>query len=189
MKYFTSGVADDRTMDAIEDVIISWDEYPDVLFHVPQTTREMEDLYGEIQFTDGNSKWGTGLGWITITNDWKNEYVKRVVLPVVGVQYVNKIVEPSLRAVLELIEERGLGGNVRTCACWAPRHKMHDPARGLSTHSWAAAVDINASTNGVGSVGDLDSGIVSAFESLSWVWGGRWRPSDPMHFQLAGPAC
>jgi hypothetical protein len=56
-----------------------------------------------------------------------------------------------------------------------------------STHAWGIAIDLNASTNRLGTKGDMDSRIVTIFEEHGFLWGGRWagRSMDPMHFQFA----
>jgi len=56
-----------------------------------------------------------------------------------------------------------------------------------STHAWGIAVDLNASTNQQGTVGDMDHRIIAVFERHGFYWGGKWsgRSRDPMHFQYA----
>jgi len=51
-------------------------------------------------------------------------------------------------------------------------------------HSFGAALDLNAETNQLGTPGDMDAGLVQLFEACGWTWGGRWKRSDPMHFQF-----
>lgn len=53
----------------------------------------------------------------------------------------------------------------------------------LSTHAWAASIDLNPETNALGTVGDMKLEVVEIFEDIGFTWGGRWRRSDPMHFQ------
>jgi D-alanyl-D-alanine carboxypeptidase-like protein len=55
----------------------------------------------------------------------------------------------------------------------------------LSTHSWGIAIDLNVATNKQGTRGDMHPGLVQVFEAHGFVWGGRWRRPDPMHFQFA----
>lgn len=56
----------------------------------------------------------------------------------------------------------------------------------LSTHSWGIAIDLNAETNGLGSPGDMDPGVVQVFRDFGFEWGGGWdgHRRDPMHFQF-----
>ncbi len=186
-RYLVDGTMDSWDLDALESIL---NELKVSAPFIPTTTAELEKAYGKIEFSNGNSDWGKGPGWVKITNGWIKDNLEKYRLPIVGSHHVNVHVVDSLFEVLNEIEALGLANEIKQFACWAPRHKMHDPSRGLSLHSWAAAVDLNWETNGVGSgQGDLDPQIVHAFEKRGWVWGGRWRTSDPMHLQLAGPHC
>lgn len=55
----------------------------------------------------------------------------------------------------------------------------------LSTHSWGISVDLNADTNRLGHEPQMDIGVVKAFETFGFIWGGRFRRKDGMHFQFA----
>jgi hypothetical protein len=80
------------------------------------------------------------------------------------------------------------GYAIRLMGGFAPRHKMHDPKRSLSIHSFGAAVDFNWDTNPVGKTlkTDLPDDFVECFRSRGWDWGGAWKSiKDPMHFQFA----
>ncbi len=62
------------------------------------------------------------------------------------------------------------------------------PIRGStrwSLHSFGIALDFNASTNQLGTDGNMNEALIDIFESFGWVWGGRFRRKDPMHFQRA----
>ena len=69
-----------------------------------------------------------------------------------------------------------------------------DPSRGLSTHSWGAAIDLNVPWNGYGAVpaalgahGSVRE-LVPIFESEGFAWGGYFKPqsiADGMHFELS----
>jgi len=53
----------------------------------------------------------------------------------------------------------------------------------LSMHAYGGALDFNASTNQLGSEGDMDRGLVEVAQRRGWTWGGEWKRPDPMHFQ------
>jgi hypothetical protein len=65
----------------------------------------------------------------------------------------------------------------------------------LSSHSFGAAIDLNASLGGYwkwsgraeGNVGGFDNKIpldlVEAFERYGFIWGGKWHHYDGMHFE------
>lgn len=55
----------------------------------------------------------------------------------------------------------------------------------MSLHAFGAALDLNASTNRLGTKGDMPMEVVRVFERMGWTWGGRWRRRDGMHYQLA----
>ena len=57
-------------------------------------------------------------------------------------------------------------------------------AKELSTHSWGIAIDISPKLGPFGKpCPDYPKIIVKAFEDRGWIWGGRWRSPDGMHFQ------
>lgn len=179
-RYQVTGVADRDTLDLLDELTDGVNDG----FSVPQTLQEVEDTYGKIEYReDPEPHWGKH-GWVIVTNNWKEEYLRTVDLPIVGKLEVNKVVAPHLIEVLSAIDDLKLDYKIKEFYCYAARHKLHNPKRGLSIHSWAAAVDINPKSNGLGTVGDLDPQLVFEFESRGWVWGGKWRYSDPMHFQL-----
>lgn len=124
-----------------------------------------------------------------------------------GKLYVHRLAEPYLREALRRCQLLGCLDEIGKLGAFSFRHQRHDPARPLSYHSWAIAVDINSAQNAgwyppkrrVGCTGPEPWGeqwmerypagvsrdLVRAFESCGWKWGGRWSGFvDPMHFEL-----
>jgi hypothetical protein len=95
---------------------------------------------------------------------------------------------PQLAAALQEIVDSGLASEIRTsdyAGCYVPRFIDRDPRRGLSMHAFGLAVDLNTSTNQLGTRGDMDPGVVQIFLKWGFAWGGVWARPDPMHFELA----
>lgn len=58
----------------------------------------------------------------------------------------------------------------------------------LSMHAYGCAIDFNAAENGLGDRTPqltASNPLVRAFEKEGWIWGGRWKRIDAMHFQAA----
>lgn len=98
--------------------------------------------------------------------------------------YCNKDLVAPLEKALRNIIDRGLTGEMKTWdGCFNIRLK-----RGLSSlslHSWAIAIDINASWNGLGKTPTMSKELVACFVDAGFDWGGYWTRLDGMHFQLA----
>lgn len=179
--HYVDGLVDNNTRLALQCSVMAWKgskrEPP---FPVPNGLEEIQDTFGIIKFETL-----PGGGYANITNGWEAENIVIVDLPVVGRNQCHKLMVPVFTSVLEQIVDMGLDGDVLSFGIFNPRHKMHNPKRSLSTHSWGIACDVNAATNMPGDVGDMPEGIVQAFEAHGFNWGGRWRHRDSMHFQFA----
>ena len=55
----------------------------------------------------------------------------------------------------------------------------------LSNHSFGLALDLNTRGNQRGTVGEIDRDVVAIFKTWGFAWGGDWRFTDPMHFELS----
>lgn len=177
--YFTDGIADEKTISAIDAAVLAWEKSPRFApFKPPHGLSEIESGFGKILFEESSN------GSVII----KNDFAKNVTFtdfPVVGKQYFHTYLVEALLWVMKRIEARGLDREIFQFGSWYPRHKLHNPANGLSTHSWAIAFDLNWATNPYGGRSTLHPGIVEVCKAAGFEWGGDWKTPDPMHFQFA----
>ncbi|AZI45273.1 M15 family peptidase (plasmid) [Deinococcus psychrotolerans] len=107
--------------------------------------------------------------------------------------WMHKQVAPVFIATMQEAVRRGLLSKLREYnGCYVPRHMGWTPGRPLSVHSWGAAIDFDANTNGYGvplARMQIDQGLVRCMEECGWTWGGRWTGpyADGMHFQWSDP--
>ena len=67
--------------------------------------------------------------------------------------------------------------------CYYPRFIANTTT--LSNHSFGLALDLNVPGNGRGTVGEMNRDVVAIFKTWGFAWGGDWRYTDPMHFELS----
>jgi hypothetical protein len=97
----------------------------------------------------------------------------------------NKLIFPQLEAALREIQDRGLGDEIHPdeyAGCYYPRFIAGTTS--LSNHSFGLALDFNVPGNQRGTVGEMNREVVSIFKKWGFAWGGDWRYSDPMHFEM-----
>ena len=140
------------------------------------------DLIGEMTFRILKS------GYIEPDPAWVEANIATGTVPILGRVTCHRLVFPQLAAALAEIEQEGLARRIRPSdfgGCYVPRFIGRDPRRGLSMHAFGLALDLNVSTNYLGTRGDMDPRVVAIFEKWGFGWGGRWSTPDPMHFELA----
>jgi hypothetical protein len=97
--------------------------------------------------------------------------------------YCNKDMVGPLGLAFTNLLERGLGGELHSFdGCFNIRQMRG--SKSMSLHSWGVAVDLNASTNQMGSKPTLTPEFVKCFTDVGFDWGGDWKNPDGMHFQL-----
>ncbi len=119
---------------------------------------------------------------------WVSQYIRNESVPILGSVTCNKAMLPQLRAALKEVVERGLSSKIIRAqygGCYVPRFIASDPSKGLSFHTWGTAIDLNVPGNQRGTVGLIDREVVKIFIKWGFSWGGTWRYTDPMHFELA----
>ena len=98
---------------------------------------------------------------------------------------VNRRVVVRFMAVADELSRQELMDEVKVILSYSPRHMLHDASRPISMHAYGLAVDVNPAENRYATAGSMHPGIIKAFEAQGFTYGGRWRVSDPMHFQAA----
>lgn len=119
---------------------------------------------------------------------WVADNIRYGEVPILGTVRCHKAMLPQLRGALREVVSRGLADKIlpeQYAGCYYPRFIGRDPAKGLSLHSWGIAVDLNVPGNQRGTLGDIDRDVVAIFKKWGFAWGGDWRWTDPMHFELA----
>lgn len=119
---------------------------------------------------------------------WVADYIRTEPVPILGNVTGNKVLFPQLRGALREVQARGLADQIHPSefgGCYVPRFIGHDPAKGLSLHTWGIAVDLNVPGNQRGTAGEINRDVVAIFKKWGFAWGGDWRWTDPMHFELA----
>lgn len=119
---------------------------------------------------------------------WVAANIRTERVPLLGQVTCHRTMLPRLRAALTEVVRAGLSAVIDAGdygGCYVPRFIGHDPSRGLSLHTWGIAIDLNVATNQRGTVGRIDRRVVGIFAKWGFSWGGTWRWTDPMHFELA----
>jgi hypothetical protein len=158
---------------------------PPFNFEVPDSIEEVKALFGKFDYTEHP----TVKGDIVVDRGWVARHIVTVKdLP----GYVGKsvllhaLVVDGTRAALEAAVAARPDYAIRRMAGFVPRHKLHDPNKPLSLHSWGICLDVNSDTNAYGTVGDIPPEFVKAFEDVGFLWGGHFKGRrDDMHFQCA----
>jgi hypothetical protein len=94
------------------------------------------------------------------------------------------LIVPLQNAFTNLVSRGYAESELKTWdGCFNIRRKKG--GQNMSLHAWGIAVDLNAFSNGFGQIGNMSKGFIECFDDVGFEWGGRWRLSDPMHWQLA----
>lgn len=127
-------------------------------------------------------------GFIRPDPSWVAANIVTASVPILGSIQCHRLMVPRVKAAMEAIQEAGLARLIRPGdygGCYVPRFIDRDPSKPLSLHAFGLAIDLNVSTNGLGTRGDMDPRIIEIFDRLGFNWGGRWSRPDPMHFELS----
>lgn len=127
-----------------------------------------------------------GGGRIAPAASWVAANIRTEVVPILGSVTCHEDLFPQLRAALLEVQQRGLADEIHPdeyAGCYYPRFIAGTTT--LSNHSFGLALDLNVPGNGRGTVGEIDRDVVAIFKTWGFAWGGDWRFTDPMHFELS----
>ena len=124
-------------------------------------------------------------GTIAPDQAWVRENIVTATVPIMGRITCHRLMVPQLRGALAEVQAAGLGQLLRTYdGCYVPRFIARNPDNSISLHTWGIAIDMDAATNYRGIRGTMDIRIVEIFKRWGFRWGGDWKYTDPMHFEL-----
>ena len=116
---------------------------------------------------------------------WVRDNIRTEDVPIMGRVTCHRLMLPQLRGALQEVQAAGLAGTLKTYdGCYVPRFIERNPERSISLHTWGIAIDMDAATNYRGIRGTMDPRVVAIFKRWGFAWGGDWRFTDPMHFEL-----
>jgi hypothetical protein len=147
------------------------------------TDKEIKKYFGKFDYEEGRK------GRIIVDKKWIEKNIVCEELPIIGKIYCHKEVLFTLFRIFYRIENEGLTKEInvddykKSGGCWVTRHKCWDSSRGISTHSWGIAIDINVYKNPYGKPPNQHPAVVSIFEKYGYYWGGRFAYTDGMHFE------
>ena len=125
-------------------------------------------------------------GRVTPAAAWVRANIRTERVPILGSVTCHKDLLPQLRAALLEVEQRGLADAIdpdEYAGCYYPRFIAGTTT--LSNHAFGLALDLNVPGNLRGTVGEIDREVVDIFKTWGFAWGGDWRYTDPMHFELS----
>ena len=116
---------------------------------------------------------------------WVKAHIATEPVPILGNVTCNKLIFPQLRAALEDVITQGLADKIHPseyAGCYYPRFIAGTTT--LSNHAFGLALDLNVPGNQRGTPGEIDRGVVAIFKHWGFTWGGDWKYTDPMHFEM-----
>ena len=124
-------------------------------------------------------------GTIQPDDDWVAQNIATETLPIMGSVTCHRLMLPQLRGALEDVVKAGLASTLHTYdGCYVPRFIERNPENSISLHTWGIAIDMDAATNYRGIAGTMHPEVVAIFKRWGLRWGGDWKYTDPMHFEL-----
>lgn len=116
---------------------------------------------------------------------WVKANIKTETLPIMGRVTCHRLMLPQLRGALQAVVDAGLASTLTSYdGCYVPRFIERNPENSISLHTWGIAIDMDASKNYRGIAGTMHPEVVNIFKRWGFRWGGDWKYTDPMHFEL-----
>jgi hypothetical protein len=157
----------------------------------PHGLKQLKSVFGDIERYIVTLADGTR----TLNPDFEAEFLSYITLPfplaiagrpgkVARRLNCHRLLVGNFQAVFRELAEEKYRPHLKTFG-GAFNFRPKSSGRGLSTHSWGIAIDLNPETNRRGTKGEMPADIVSLFKAHGFVWGGIWNGvrKDPMHFQ------
>lgn len=142
-------------------------------------------LVGSFGDAVGTYRYTVSGGQVVPDPDWVSSRIGTDQVPILGSVTCNKAIFPQMKAAFAEIVDRGLADKINPgeyAGCYNARFIAGSSS--LSNHSFGLAFDVNVPGNLRGTVGEIDRGVVQIFKKWGFSWGGDWRYTDPMHFEL-----
>jgi hypothetical protein len=160
----------------------------------PTNVKELIQLVGSFKYDEIlDPKTQKPTGAVKIIGDWERKNIVLLTTPILNRKtnkffrlQCHKTIKDNILEIFTEFKNNSYDSayEIRMIGSFMPRHKLWNPKKSLSIHSYGLAIDINWDTNPVGKRGDMPDYVVDLFEKHGWTWGGRWKnPKDPMHWQ------
>lgn len=128
-------------------------------------------------------------GFIRPDPAWVEANIVSATVPILGTVTCHRLIVSPLAGALDEIEREGLASLIEPehyGGCYVPRFVARDATKPLSNHAFGLAIDLNTTTNQLGTAGHMDPRIIEIFRKWGFNWGGYWDTPDPMHFESSG---
>lgn len=155
-----------------------------------KTLEDLAQRYGRIDVTrSGRLEWPKSINFlvpaflpkgIEVTNSINGKPVDRI--------FVNSDIKVPLILTWQALVNAGVAGEMKTFdGCFNPRYQRGSSVK-PSMHSYAIALDFNASKMPLGAESTWSDEFVKIWLDHGWTWGGHWKRKDCQHFQFTSVA-
>lgn len=142
----------------------------------------IKERFGEFAYRPGG-----GIQF-DVNSAWVEANIVTEKVPLLGTITCHRSLLGALRGALQELERRNLGFLIDPDGfrgCWNPRYIS--AGKGISRHTWGAAVDLNITANPQGLESVQDPRLVRVMETWGFTSGKDWLIPDPGHFEYIRP--